>query len=152
MAGFSTTQDVALVTTAPRPLPPRGPRARNVGGVEPRGTAPTTPVRLGRAARDVGCTLPAEQLPTRLDDWRDALVGVTGREPIDGGIRLTLDPTASVGPLAELAVAERGCCGFLDFALVVDGRGTALEVRAPEDAAAVVDVLFGMPDDRGERQ
>jgi hypothetical protein len=48
--------------------------------------------------------------------------------------------------LARLAAAEQDCCRFLAFALVVDGRGIALEVHAPDDARPVLTTLFGAPD------
>jgi hypothetical protein len=42
-----------------------------------------------------------------------------------------------------LARDEWACCSFFSFALTVDGRGTALEVRAPEAAQALVASMFG---------
>ena len=50
---------------------------------------------------------------------------------------------ADVAEIARLAAAEKECCGFFRFALVIDGRGVALEVHAPPEAADVVTALFG---------
>jgi hypothetical protein len=41
--------------------------------------------------------------------------------------------------------AEQSCCSFFSFALTVDDRGVALEVRAPQDAAELVTAVFGAP-------
>jgi len=69
---------------------------------------------------------------------------VTNRERInDGGLRLTLSSTVPLADLARLVAAERGCCGFLAFAITVDDRGTALEVRAPDSASEIISALFG---------
>jgi hypothetical protein len=45
----------------------------------------------------------------------------------------------------RLTVAEQSCCQFFAFAITVDERGTALEVRAPHDARPVLQSLFGSP-------
>ena len=67
------------------------------------------------------------------------------REPVDDGpgVGLVLDPEVPLHELARLAVAEQGCCAFFSFAITVDHRGIALEIRAPEDAADLVTALFG---------
>ena len=101
----------------------------------------------------VACTLPADAMPSRLDDWTRVLATASGREPLgddgDGsGVRVrfdTTDPTFA-GELATLAAAEQGCCAFFRFAIVIDGDGAIyLDVRAPDDAADVTAALFGAP-------
>lgn len=92
----------------------------------------------------VACTLDAGEMPGRLDSWRSVLRRVAGRTATgDGGLRLTFDPAVDVAALARLIAAEQGCCAFFAFALTVDQRGVALEVRAPDDAGPVVAALFG---------
>jgi MerR family transcriptional regulator, copper efflux regulator len=99
---------------------------------------------IASAPVPIACTLDAGEMPERLDDWRSVLGRVTGRTATeDGGLRLTFDPDADVAALAGLIAAEQGCCAFFAFALTVDQRGVALEVRAPEDAEPVVAALFG---------
>jgi hypothetical protein len=93
----------------------------------------------------IACTLDSAAMPDRLEDWRTVLAFATGREPIEGGVRVLLAPAVPVGRLAELLVAEQDCCRFFSFALTVDDRGTALEVRAPGDASSIVQALFGQP-------
>ena len=85
-------------------------------------------------ARSLGCTLEAGDLPGRLQEWRHLTAHVTGRTPVDGGIGLHLDAGTPLGDLAGLLAAEQSCCSFFAFALTVDARGAALEVRAPAEA------------------
>jgi hypothetical protein len=47
-----------------------------------------------------------------------------------------------VGELARLVAAEQHCCAFISFAITVDQRGVALEVRAPDGADRIVTTLF----------
>lgn len=91
----------------------------------------------------IACTLVGGDVPQRISDWKDALTAVNARQPIAGGVRLELCSDAPVARIAELAVAEQQCCAFFEFALTVDSRGVALEVTGPDDAAAVVEELFG---------
>jgi len=93
----------------------------------------------------VACTLPAEAMPARVEDWTGMLRFVTRRTSVDGGVRLELDPTVPVGDLARLASAEQDCCRFFSFVLTLDARGVGLEVRAPDDARSIVHSLFGTP-------
>ena len=91
----------------------------------------------------VACTLEAAEVPGRVEDWNAVLAHVTGREAVDGGVRLRLGATAPIERLVSLCQAEQACCRFFAFALTFDSRGAALEVRAPADAQHVVASLFG---------
>lgn len=93
----------------------------------------------------IACTLSAASLKGRLDDWRALLAHVERREPIDDGIRSVFAPSVALDELIRLVAAEQDCCQFFRFAITVDSRGVALEVRAPDDAQALVDSLFGVP-------
>ena len=93
----------------------------------------------------IACTLGADSMHERLDDWRAVLAHVERREAIDGGVRASLDPSAPLESLMHLTIAEQDCCQFFDFAITVDDRGIALEVRAPDDALPIVHALFGAP-------
>ena len=97
----------------------------------------------GPESPPVVCTLDAPELPGRLQEWRDVMAHVVGRAPIDGGIRLELDAATPLDQLVLLMKAEQGCCSFFAFALTVDQRGVALEVRAPTEGLTMVDALFG---------
>ena len=81
----------------------------------------------------------------RVSDWQALLTHVNGREAIDGGVRATLDASTPLNELIRLVAAEQDCCQFFNFAITVDTRGVALEVRAPDDALPIVHTLFGTP-------
>jgi MerR family transcriptional regulator, copper efflux regulator len=104
----------------------------------------TTSVDDGTAGEaTIACTLGAGEMSTRLDDWNALLDGVTARHRLDGGLRLEFGPGTDATEIARLAAAERDCCRFFDFALVIDRRGVALEVHAPPDGQPVLTGLFG---------
>ena len=58
-------------------------------------------------------------------------------------MRLELGSDVDIPALASLVAAEQHCCAFFSFAITVDKGGVALEVRAPDGAANLVDQLFG---------
>lgn len=127
---------------------PEGPCDETCGCGAPADTTATTPIDLGRRSTRAGtppiaCTLDASELPGRVEAWQQALADVERREAISGGLRLVLRADSDLGELARLAAAEQGCCAFFSFALTLDARGAALEVRAPDDAGALLTDVFG---------
>ena len=108
-------------------------------------------VTLGRksdgaaGAVPIVCTLGSQSISGRLDEWQRLLEYVEHREPIDDGLRATFGPATPFGELMRLAAAEQDCCQFFTFAITIDSRGVALEVRAPHDAFPVLHSLFGNP-------
>jgi hypothetical protein len=99
------------------------------------------PTAVGEPA--IACTLSAGAMKGRLEHWQALLAHVERREAIDGGLRLSFASSASMEELIRLVTAEQHCCEFFRFAITVDTRGIALEVRAPGEALALVDALFG---------
>lgn len=97
----------------------------------------------GDSSPSIACTLDSHSIKERLDDWWTVLAHVEQREPIDGGVRTTFDRSTPLDELIRLTAAEQECCQFIDFAITVDARGVALEVRAPDDALPIVHSLFG---------
>lgn len=93
-------------------------------------------------AAPVACTLDASDVPGRLREWRDLVTHVADRQAIDGGHRLLLDASTPLDQLALLVAAEQGCCSFFAFAITIDSRGSALEVRAPAEGRAIIESLF----------
>lgn len=91
----------------------------------------------------VACSLEAEALPARLDDWHAVLDHATARTAVDGGVRIEFGAELDVAALARLAQAEQRCCAFFAFAITIDARGTALVVTAPDHASGIVAELFG---------
>ena len=93
----------------------------------------------------IACTLSAGSMKGRIADWQSLLAHVDRRESIDGGVRSVFDASVPIGDLMRLVAAEQDCCQFFRFAVTVDTRGVALEVRAPEDALSIIESLFGVP-------
>jgi DNA-binding transcriptional MerR regulator len=92
----------------------------------------------------IACTLEPEAMPERLADWNAVLGRAKTRvATADGGLRIEFGDDVDLGDLARLIAAEQHCCAFFAFALTVDERGQALEVRAPEGAGGIVAELFG---------
>ena len=101
------------------------------------------PTAAGEPA--IACTLSAGSMKGRLADWQSLLARVERREAIDVGVRFVFHPTVPLTDLMGLVAAEQDCCQFFRFAITVDTRGIALEVRAPDDALEIVESLFGTP-------
>lgn len=93
----------------------------------------------------IACSLPDDTaMAGRLGEWAAALAGAVGREPLDGGgVRIALGPGVDLATLAVLVEAEHRCCPFFAFTITVDGRGVALEIRAPVGADDAVVALIG---------
>ena len=107
------------------------------------GAVDAGPVPLALGDGPIACSLPGTDVSGRIDEWRSVLTGVVDRSPVDDGLRLTFDHVGRLPEVARLAAAEHECCPFFSFAVTVDGRGLALEVRAPAEGAAVVTAVFG---------
>jgi DNA-binding transcriptional MerR regulator len=107
------------------------------------------PVRVSLATPGdppIVCTLDAGSMSARLAQWQSILARATARTTTpEGALRVAFDDDIDLGELAGLVAAEQHCCAFFSFAITVDGRGVALEVRAPEGASEIVFSLFGQP-------
>jgi MerR family transcriptional regulator, copper efflux regulator len=92
----------------------------------------------------IACTLDAESMGSRSEAWASLLAaGAVARHRVEDGVRVELGPAADLAEIARLAAAEHDCCRFFRFALTIDDRGAALEVRAPTEAADLVAAMFG---------
>lgn len=106
------------------------------------GSKPTGPV-----SGTVACTLTADDVPERLEDWRRVLDHARARTTTAArALRVELDEGIEVADLARLVAAEQRCCAFLAFAITIDSRGVALEIDAPDGSADLVTELFGTAD------
>ena len=93
----------------------------------------------------IACTLGASSMHGRLSDWHALLVHVERRDPLPNGVRASFARTVPLTDLIDLAAAEQECCQFFDFAITIDTRGIALEVRSSTAALPVLLSLFGVP-------
>lgn len=93
----------------------------------------------------IACTLRPDALRGQLEDWRALLGHAAQRRSLEDGVRVEFSASVPAGELMRLVAAEQDCCQFLRFAITVDRRGLALEVRGPDDARSIIDGLFGAP-------
>lgn len=89
----------------------------------------------------IACTLTGDEQADRVAEWRRLIGQAEGREEIEGGLAFRF-PLGSAGQVAELAAAEQRCCPFLAFALHMADGTLRFEVRAPADAAPMLDMVF----------
>lgn len=129
---------------------PDGPCDDNCGCVtdtaEPVARLPVTLGTKPDSAHDaapVACTLGSQSMRGRLDEWQRLLEHVERRDPIANGVRATFGSATPLTEVIRLVAAEQDCCQFFAFAITIDNRGVALEVRAPDDALPVLHSLFG---------
>jgi DNA-binding transcriptional MerR regulator len=129
---------------------PDGACDRDCGCVSEPGAVESTIQSVGLSAKPqapgapaIACTLPAGSMKGRLADWQSLLAHVARREAIDGGVRCAFDTSVDTAELMRLVAAEQDCCQFFQFAIIIDTRGVALEVRAPVEALPIVTTMFG---------
>jgi DNA-binding transcriptional MerR regulator len=122
---------------------PCGPGCACLGDSE--GASAVVPIALTRKPEvPIACTLGPGELDGRLAEWRVVLAEAADRSPIDGGLRISFRRSIDIGALARLVAAEQECCAFFSFAVIVAPDGVALDVHAAEEAAALVEELFGV--------
>jgi DNA-binding transcriptional MerR regulator len=121
------------------------------GDAEPSATGDPVAVQLVAKpettldAPPIACTLAPDRMSDRMVEWHKLLTQAIGREPLDGGVRVRFPAGPDVAAeVAQLAAAEHDCCTFFNFTIVMNHTGTVLEVRAPADAAVLVDAVFGV--------
>ena len=89
------------------------------------------------------CTLTPDALAARKDQLLSGLgQRALSREPVAEGMRLTF-PADMLRELAAMIDAERQCCRFFSFELVVPpgGEALALTVSGPPGTRAFIDDL-----------
>jgi DNA-binding transcriptional MerR regulator len=99
----------------------------------------------------IACSLSPQSMKGRIDDWNALLAHAERRERIEGGVRAVFAPSVPANDLIRLVAAEQDCCQFFQFAITVDARGVALEVRAPLDAQPMVVSIFAGPSAAGDQ-
>ncbi|HEY3871290.1 MAG TPA: MerR family transcriptional regulator [Actinocrinis sp.] len=138
VAGFAASLSGALERIDA--LPDRPGRCDEECGIASPGPVSTEPVSPERwRAAPIACSLDGADLEQRAADWRGLLDGAAPAR-IPDGVRFDL-PAERAAALAALAAAEQHCCPFFDFRLHLDGPLVHFEVRAPAEAAELVDQL-----------
>ena len=89
-----------------------------------------------RGSAPVACSLDRPAMGDRIRRWRELLADAD-REPIPGGIRLTMSADLAA-QAAGLAAAEQRCCPFFDFCIWLTGQRMHLEVRGPAEAVSML--------------
>jgi hypothetical protein len=89
----------------------------------------------------LACSLPAYDLAERREEIGELLRrGPIGRERRARTLRLHFDRSPSVADAVhDLVRRERECCPFLDFTVEDGASELVLSIRAPAEAAAVLD-------------
>ncbi len=108
--------------------------------------APTATGETLRPGTAIACSLGADEIDTRVDEWRTLLRLAGRRQPIPGGLRVSFPSATALTEITRLVAAEHDCCAFFAFAITVDTRGIALEVTAPDEAQSLLESLVGAPD------
>jgi hypothetical protein len=139
------TADLQRAATQLAGSPVDGPCGPECACVADAGTSSTVVAvaLMPRPGTPIACTLGADDVDGRLDDWKEMLAETTERIPTVDGIRILFARSVDVAGLARLVAAEQECCAFYTFAIVFTPDGIALEVHAPSGAEAMVKELFG---------
>ena len=145
----SELQRAATSLELHRPAGPCDDECGCVSDAAPAGRSPQPVSLIGKpsatsTATTIACTLEPESMQSRMDEWQAMLLHATRRERIDNGVRVTFGSSAPLEELMRLTAAEQRCCQFFIFAITIDTRGVALEVRSPVDALPIVESLFGV--------
>lgn len=91
---------------------------------------------------EIACTLAADDVPTRLAEWRELLAHASGRVATPEGVRVELVGVDGAS-VRDLAAREQQCCAFFDLRVDEVGEVVVLHVGAPPEARPVVEELFG---------
>jgi DNA-binding transcriptional MerR regulator len=95
-------------------------------------------------AQPIVCTLEAESMVERMEDWRNTLLTAVRAESIDGGAHFDFPTSTNVAELANLAAAEQSCCSFLTFGLGIEPNAITLEIRGPAEARELLDEFVAL--------
>ena len=92
----------------------------------------------------IACTLAPDALSARKSGLLERVVRqATASAEVEYGVQLTF-PAASLADVAAVIEAERACCRFLRFTLVVepDGGPLSLTLTGPPGTREFLDALF----------
>jgi MerR family copper efflux transcriptional regulator len=89
----------------------------------------------------IACSLPASSQGARLDEWHALVDAATTRARTGVGAILRFGP-ADAARARALAAAEKECCPFFSFEFLEEGDETTMLIRAPLQAAELIDRLL----------
>lgn len=101
--------------------------------------APSDPVVV-----ELACSSTPAGKGEQVQRWSQLVAEAVAVTRFGGGFRVRL-PIGRLSTAADVAAAEQACCPFFDIRLVLAGPVFDLEVRAPEQAAVLLDELLGGP-------
>jgi hypothetical protein len=84
----------------------------------------------------IACTLDAESVPVRADEWRQFVASsVVAVETDDGTVRLVLrNSDAALIAAASLGAREKECCAFFDVDIEIQPERRTLRLSVPAGA------------------
>jgi hypothetical protein len=101
-----------------------------------------------REPTPIACTLDAESLAVRADEWREFVASsVAAVEADETTVRLVLDDSeVALVAAASLGAREKACCAFFDVDIELDADRRALRFSVPVGAeqalAAFLDLVL----------
>jgi len=102
---------------------------------------------IGSVARiPIACTLATDEMGERAAEWREFVTQnvVARARPTSNVARLRLrDGDEAALAAIDLARREKKCCAFFNFSIEPQPDATWLVIEAPDEAAALVDLLWG---------
>ena len=94
-----------------------------------RVAAPVAPPVAAPVAAPINCSLGADGIDERLDEWRRVVAQARSVERGDTSLSAVFDPSAAViSEVARLCAAEMECCPFLTFSLEMTVESMALKI------------------------
>jgi len=96
--------------------------------------------RLGRDPAPIACSLEADALSQRVDEWRRFVAtSVSALEASATSVRLTLeDSDVALVAAASLGEREKACCPFFDVAVELEPGHRVLWLSVPDGAGDVL--------------
>lgn len=91
----------------------------------------------------IACSLDATGQQARLAQWRDVLGAAVSREETSAGVRYTFVADAQTEQrIRDLAVAEHGCCSFLEFDVTRHTNQVLMNVTAGPEGLDALRFIF----------
>ena len=80
----------------------------------------------------IACSLEGDALELRTHEWEQTLVGVTGRNPIPGGVELRFVTSDVREQLQVLVDREAECCPWMTMRITDRDEGLSLSISSAD--------------------